>query len=341
MKSKVLFAWNVQLQYTEDFFVRMASIHDVRVGYTRVDPAIKYSSNSARLNRIDFDWRFIVSEIIRPQSQFYVFSRWKGLKILILALSMRVRRRHTIICFDNTLPSSMIKRSLMKTYSVLFLRIFQAAFVPGESQEQYARFLGFNRISKGLYSAPDVFFEQSDMNVSETRDITFLYVGRLLERKGILDLLAAFRCLHESKKSKCGLVCVGDGDERALVEAEEYLDYRGFLSSSEIQRLCLRTKWVIVPSRWEPWGIIVQEALLCGCGVISSNSVMSARFFGEGFENVVKIFPAGDVASLALLLKSTEGYAPDPGYCVTAGEKRTPYEQTQQLTDLFKEICLS
>ncbi len=58
----------------------------------------------------------------------------------------------------------------------------------------------------------------------------------------------------------------------------------------------------MLPSESEPFGVVVNEAMLCGCAVVVSDRV------GAGFDLVREgetgfVFPAGDVANLAAVLQ--------------------------------------
>ena len=59
---------------------------------------------------------------------------------------------------------------------------------------------------------------------------------------------------------------------------------------------------MVLPSQYDAFGVVVNEAMLCGCPVIASNSV------GAGRDLIVPIdpsfiFPCGDVSTLGTLLR--------------------------------------
>jgi len=106
------------------------------------------------------------------------------------------------------------------------------------------------------------------------------------------------------------LVFAGDGPMRAELETEaENLGIRdrvlflGFLNQSELPAIYTLADLFILPSEYEPFGVVVNEAMLCGCPAIVSDRV-GAR--SELIENgkTGYIYPCGDVAALGQLLKS-------------------------------------
>jgi glycosyltransferase involved in cell wall biosynthesis len=104
------------------------------------------------------------------------------------------------------------------------------------------------------------------------------------------------------------LVIVGDGEERAALErqaAENGLDgvrFCGFRNQSELPRFFDMATVFVLPSRHEPWGLIVNEVMNAGRAVVVSDDVgCQPDLVEDGVEGCV--FPAGDVAALTDALR--------------------------------------
>jgi len=99
-------------------------------------------------------------------------------------------------------------------------------------------------------------------------------VGRLVPGKGFGLLLNAFAAaLHERPDLR--LVIVGEGTERAALEAQ--IDSLGLRDKvylpghlSDAARLYQAFDWVAIPSKSEGLGLIMQEAVMAGVPVLSS-----------------------------------------------------------------------
>lgn len=114
------------------------------------------------------------------------------------------------------------------------------------------------------------------------RDGDFLWVGRMIPDKGLMDLLRAMEKLHE-KGLPALLTIVGDGPERRdaenFIRAREWdqgdrpmVQFRGSQTPQEVAREMNRHRWVVIPSRWaEPFGMVALEGIASGCAIIGSD----------------------------------------------------------------------
>jgi glycosyltransferase involved in cell wall biosynthesis len=127
-----------------------------------------------------------------------------------------------------------------------------------------------------------------------------LFVGRLVEAKGISDLLAAHALLGPSAPE---LLVAGEGPLRDSVARAPRVRLLGFQDTSSLIELYALAERLVVPSRDEPWGVVVNEALACGTPVVASDAVGAAEdLIRDGVEGLV--VPAGDVHALSEALSA-------------------------------------
>ncbi len=136
-----------------------------------------------------------------------------------------------------------------------------------------------------------------------------LFASKLQTRKGAADLIEAYRrlCAMEEIAPTPYLVLVGDGEERTrlqrLCDEAGLHDVRfaGFRNQTELPRFFALTDLFVLPSRHEPWGLIVNEAMAAGCPVIVSSEVgAAADLVSDGVEGFV--FPPGNLGALTTAL---------------------------------------
>ena len=125
-----------------------------------------------------------------------------------------------------------------------------------------------------------------------------LFAGRLIEDKGILDLLQAQAILGDASLP---LVVAGEGRLESDVQAAEGVTHVGFLQPDSLVELYALAEWTVVPSRREPWGVVVNEALACGSPVIVTDRVgAAADLVVDGVNG--RIVPASAPEALAAAL---------------------------------------
>jgi 1,2-diacylglycerol 3-alpha-glucosyltransferase len=105
----------------------------------------------------------------------------------------------------------------------------------------------------------------------------FLYVGRLAPEKNLETLIRSFAAAR-LRGSQSSLVLVGDGPLRHRLESQvreaglaPWVRFAGLKSTAEILPYYAFAHAFVLPSRQEPWGLVVNEALAAGLPVIVSN----------------------------------------------------------------------
>ena len=128
-----------------------------------------------------------------------------------------------------------------------------------------------------------------------------IYVGRLVESKGVKTLLAAHRHVHATTGAQ--LAVVGGGPLTGLLRstAPPGVSFLGPRRPAEVAELLRGADLAVVPSLDEPWGTVVLEALVSGCPVVASDRVAAAVEVLPAFE-AGELVPAGDVERLAGML---------------------------------------
>jgi glycogen(starch) synthase len=129
-----------------------------------------------------------------------------------------------------------------------------------------------------------------------------VYAGRLVHEKGVQTLLRALRPLRETHPG-LRLVVAGTGyHEPALRELTRRLrqvrvvDYLGFVPETELPTLLAAADAVVVPSFYEPFGIVALEAACAGAPLVVAETGGLADLAANGV--AMASFPAGDVAAL-------------------------------------------
>ena len=137
-----------------------------------------------------------------------------------------------------------------------------------------------------------------------------LFASKLQTRKHCDHLIAAYARLSPAAGVEPNpyLVIVGDGEERAALERQAAatgfasIRFCGFRNQSELPRFFDLAAVFVLPSRHEPWGLIVNEVMNAARPAIVSDDVGCAPDLIQDGVNGC-IYPVGDVAALAEALR--------------------------------------
>ena len=140
---------------------------------------------------------------------------------------------------------------------------------------------------------------------AEKRERTFLFLGSLIERKGV-DLVAAAFVRLAQEVSNVRLRIVGEGElreslMRTLRTVSERVEFVGFKDWTELPAEYATADVLCVPSRYDGWGLVVPEGLASGLPVIGTDRMGAALEFVESGRNGWLISAGDDEALLAAM----------------------------------------
>jgi glycogen(starch) synthase len=136
-----------------------------------------------------------------------------------------------------------------------------------------------------------------------------VYAGRLEWEKGTFDLLDAMPRLRR-RIPGLRLVLAGRGGQEAALRERararrlgRSVEFAGHLSHEALADLFARAAAVVVPSRYEPFGIVALEAAATGAPLVLADTGGLAEI-GQGGE-AAAMFAPGDVPGLAAAVVAT------------------------------------
>lgn len=114
---------------------------------------------------------------------------------------------------------------------------------------------------------------QSPAEKHDSSQLKLVYVGNIIKRKGLDIAIKAIQQVN-SENIVVTLDVYGKGNENLLKnEGVEYIHFKGLLPNSRVQEKISEYDFLLLPSRHDGWGVVVNEALLQGVPVILSNRV--------------------------------------------------------------------
>ncbi len=133
------------------------------------------------------------------------------------------------------------------------------------------------------YVVDNSYFKKKKINRS--KKINVIFSGKLISRKGCDLLLKSIAICNNYKnfKNEFKFTIVGDG-----VNIKKYIEYKkineltnvkfvGFKNQNSIKKYYCKSKILILPSREENWGLVINEAMSARNMIISSDIVGASK----------------------------------------------------------------
>lgn len=214
--------------------------------------------------------------------EYHIISGFPG-SIKNLIKVIRIKRDNKIF-FQSEFPSYVPKkwvltskffRSIVNRKKIFLLGI-------GEDIRNFWRKIGVN---KNLIFQWGYFVDKKTYNNSITSQRTsdIIYVGQLIHRKGVDVLLRSFKIVSDIISNNLVLVGDGEGKKEILslisqLELKDRVMVMGSVPSKVIQEKIAGSSLLILPSRYDGWGVVTNEAILNNVPVIVSDKCGSREF---------------------------------------------------------------
>ena len=173
---------------------------------------------------------------------------WHSSSVRRIVKSRQLHSVPKVCCFD--MPWRWKLRCLFARWVLGgFLRRYDAAFVPGARALRYAKWLGFGKIYKGLFSLNAQRFN----GTPGKKD--FMFIGRNAPEKRI-DLLNEAYSLYRKMGGSWSFDIYGGSN---------------FVQPSEVPNLYKNHACLLLASSFDPWPLVMLEATAAGLMVVASN----------------------------------------------------------------------
>lgn len=221
------------------------------------------------------------------QPNILYLSGWTDSRYLKLALQYKKLGLPTITGMDNQWIGTLRQRVGLLLSKQRVLKYFTHIWVPGKPQYYFARKLGFlpQNILTGMYCADETIFN----NVEQKKHhYQLLFVGRLVEHKGLKVLFKVLRQLIKANELEIDIHIIGSGPLEKLIPVHKKIKHTFFLDPSKIPALLENGGTFLLPSLYEAWGVVVHEAVLAGMPILSTHQTgATSELVIHGFNGYV------------------------------------------------------
>lgn len=162
----------------------------------------------------------------------------------------------------------------------------------GTTGDKWCEHFGFpkEKLTRAPYVSDNEFFKENSILTPEDKkelrkkynipenNFVFISVSRLVAVKQLDKQIKAFNRLQEQYKNTTMFI-VGNGEQeeylKNLAKDNENIIFAGGLQKPDVARMLGVSDCFVLNSNYEPWGLVVNEALACSLPVISTDMVGS------------------------------------------------------------------
>lgn len=244
--------------------------------------------------RRDFTDQQLIQLVQEIKPSIVVCSGWSDKGYMRIAKSL-YGKIPTVLMFDNQWKNTIKQKVAALVSEVYLLKRFSHCWIPGYFQYEFARRLGFerNKILLGMYSADIAPFQalyQRKIDLEKPFSKKFLYVGRLLELKGVKELYEAFVQFIKETNSDWQLHIIGSGPLKAELKPHPQITFTDFVQPKELPKYIEDAGVFILPSRSDAWGVVLHECAGAGMPLISSDACGAhPTFIKPGYNGYVHL----------------------------------------------------
>lgn len=318
--TKVLYVSNIEVPYRSEFFNQLSKKIDLTVLYERRKSSnrdskwtssVKSNYNIEYLKGINFKNEYtldlgILKYVFSNKYNKVVIGCYNSPSQMIAIVLMRLFHRKYILnldgeyFFDGPGLKNKIKRFFIKGADEYLIAGKKACdilskYVPKEKVHPYY----FSSLTKKE-------LEINRKHINKNINNRILVVGQYFDYKG-LDIALEVAKLDESIKYRF----IGSGNRSKLLEDKvkemklKNVEVISFLSKEELYKEYSSCGCLLLPSRQECWGLVINEAASFGCPIVSTNGSGAAiELIDEEF--ICNVNPQDIYLKIKKIMQSTD-----------------------------------
>lgn len=319
-KPKALFLYSELAPYVVACLEKLIAeqgveVHLVRWPVNKEAPfELDFGADLHLYERADLDDENLLSHSLAIDPQVVFASGWMDNGYLRVCRAMHGMGKPTVMCSDTAWRGDARQWLATMGARLFFPATFSHAWVTGEGQRTYAEKLGFaqDRIRTGFYAADTARFLPLGAKKVQERSTTwphrFVCVARYIPSKEQQLLCDAFAELaDEGGAGDWELHLIGTGELFDEVTASPSgrhprITHHGFVQPDRMEGLLGDQGVFVLPSSFEPWGVVVHEFACAGFPLLLSEAVGARERFLEPGVNGAE-FEAKDKEALKEALR--------------------------------------
>lgn len=159
--------------------------------------------------------------------------------------------------------------------------------ISNKAIEQFNRIgFCFNQIYPFGYFIKIPFDSDKKVDIQLRSELRLIFIGSLISRKGV-QFVIDMALLCQKRKIPINIDVYGPGDPSNLCNISPNLKYCGLIPFGESPQVMKKYDLLLVPSKFDGWGVVVNEALEVGLPVLISKKAGSSILIAESRAGIV------------------------------------------------------
>lgn len=221
---------------------------------------------------------FALFEYFSFNYDYLVTIGWANPTNYLFILLSYLRNKPYYLWVESTLNEDSLQRKLMTPIIKILIKNAKACIVPGTASKKYIESYYLKAKTIIIPNAiENNKFKKKNKKIKKNRIPILLYVGRFSPEKNILTLLKAIKVLEKKYIFKIWLIGYGKQESEIKnyikdnkIKSVEKIKYA---NREELKKIYFQSDLFILPSKQEPWGFVINEAMATGLPIICSNKV--------------------------------------------------------------------
>lgn len=260
--------------------------------------------------------RGVLKMLLQYKPDVVITTGYDCLAYWLAFLYSKLFRKKYILWNGTTLLSAGSVKRIRGFFKKIIIKGADKYIAYGKEAKKYLEYFGAraediyiatNTVDVG-YFRNEVFRYRTKENFRKEREkypkLLLLYVGQLIERKGVGQVLKALNILRDPE---IGFIIVGSGPEEENLKkfcqknSLKNVYFEGFHQQEELPKYYALADVFVLPSFEEVWGLVVNEALASGLYVLCS------EYAGAGYDIITeengKIFDPSNIGQIVAYIK--------------------------------------
>ena len=264
-----------------------------------VEPLLQGLSHEMfAISRPDVD-RYLLEAVVRQRPDVVVLCGWIYWPYTRLVHAPALAGAGMLLGMDSPWRATLAQR-LARLRLAQFVGGLDLVITAGERSTEYARRIGVpeGRLRTGYYGFEYDRFATAIERRPAQWPRQFLFAGRYVPAKDLETLIRAYSAYRSRVSNPWSLTCAGQGPDGRLLQGVEGVTDIGFAQPAHLPELFAGHGAFMLPSRFEPWGVVLGEAAAAGLPVVCSSACGAALDLVRPYYNGI-VVPPGDVDDLS------------------------------------------